>query len=295
MTQTGLTLQNPTKTGYTFGGWYDNADFTGSDISLISTTDIGDKTFYAKWTAIPTPPAPTPDPEPTYTKDKEATTENIADVIKNIKDGDSLTIKTNNENKSLSGDALEKIKGKDVAVTIDLGNGIEWSFNGKDIPSDWEPKNLNFGVDTKKSNIPADIINSATGEKRIILANLSYDGEFGFDMTLTMHMGYSDEGKMANLFYYNPQTKKLEFMESSKINSAGNAKFVFTHASDYAIIISDEAITVLDTTNNESKAENPKTGQNNPVSNLSTIAILSATALSVVSKKRKLKILKKAR
>ena len=108
----------------------------------------------------------TPDPTPTYTKDKEATTENIADVIKNIKDGDILTIKTTDENKSISGDILEKIKGMDVDVVIDLGNGIEWSFNGKDIPSDWQPKNLNFGVDTKKSNIPVDIINRTTVEKR---------------------------------------------------------------------------------------------------------------------------------
>ena len=87
--------------------------------------------------------------------------------------------------------------------------------------------------------------------------------------------------------------KKLEFMESSKINSAGNAKFVFTHASDYAIIISDVAITALDTTNNETKAENPKTGENNTVRTISVIVMLSATALSVVSKKRKFKVVKK--
>jgi len=273
-------------------------DFT-SPVTYKVTAEDG--TTFKEYTVTVTVAAAnvtTPDPTPTYTIDthyKEATTENIANIIKDIKDGDIFTIKTTDENKSISGDILEKIKGKDVDVTIDLGNGIEWSFNGKDIPLNWEPKNLNFGVDTKNSNIPVEIINSATGEKRTILANLSYSGEFGFQMTLTIHIGYSDEGKMANLFYYNPQTKKMEFMESSKINSAGNAKFIFTHASDYAIIISDEAITALNTTETakETNTSNPITGENNPIRFISMIAILSATSLTVVSKKRKFKLVKK--
>lgn len=41
-----------TKTGYDFGGWYTNADFTGDAVTGITTTDTGDKTYYAKWNAI---------------------------------------------------------------------------------------------------------------------------------------------------------------------------------------------------------------------------------------------------
>ena len=51
----GATLPNSdyiTRTGYTFGGWYNNAGFEGSAIEEISTTDNGDKTYYAKWTPI---------------------------------------------------------------------------------------------------------------------------------------------------------------------------------------------------------------------------------------------------
>ena len=102
-------------------------------------------------------------------------------------------------------------------------------------------------------------------------------------MTLTIHIGNPDEGKMANLFYYNPQTKKLEYMESSIINSTGNAKFVFTHASDYAIIISDVAITSLEVPKNESKAENPKTGESNQVVTISLIALFSAITLKILN------------
>ncbi len=48
---TGLTLPTPARTGYTFGGWFENASFTGTAVTKISTTATGNKTYYAKWTA----------------------------------------------------------------------------------------------------------------------------------------------------------------------------------------------------------------------------------------------------
>ena len=37
------------KQGYTFAGWYDNANLTGTAVTKISSTETGDKAFYAKW------------------------------------------------------------------------------------------------------------------------------------------------------------------------------------------------------------------------------------------------------
>lgn len=52
---TGATLPVPVKAGYTFGGWYAHADFSGSAATEITATDIGAKVFYAKWTLdVPT-------------------------------------------------------------------------------------------------------------------------------------------------------------------------------------------------------------------------------------------------
>ena len=42
-----------TREGYTFGGWYDNEALSGSRVTVITGTDTGDKTYWAKWTAIP--------------------------------------------------------------------------------------------------------------------------------------------------------------------------------------------------------------------------------------------------
>ena len=47
-----VTLNNLTKTGYTFGGWFtDSSCSEENQVTGITATDIGDKTFYAKWTA----------------------------------------------------------------------------------------------------------------------------------------------------------------------------------------------------------------------------------------------------
>ena len=37
--------------GYTFEGWYTDSGFSGVPVTGISSTDTGDKTFYAKWSA----------------------------------------------------------------------------------------------------------------------------------------------------------------------------------------------------------------------------------------------------
>lgn len=48
---TAVTLAAPTRTGYTFGGWFTNSGCTGDAVTEIPADATGDKTFYAKWTA----------------------------------------------------------------------------------------------------------------------------------------------------------------------------------------------------------------------------------------------------
>ncbi len=43
-------LPIPTRTGYSFVGWYTASDFSGSPVTKIESPTTGNKTFYAKWT-----------------------------------------------------------------------------------------------------------------------------------------------------------------------------------------------------------------------------------------------------
>jgi len=44
-----ITLKAATKTGYSFMGWYDKADFSGEKVTEIGKGSTGDRTFWAKW------------------------------------------------------------------------------------------------------------------------------------------------------------------------------------------------------------------------------------------------------
>ena len=50
MTET-FRLPTPTKVGFSFAGWYEDASFSGSAITEIEQGSTGDKEFHAKWTA----------------------------------------------------------------------------------------------------------------------------------------------------------------------------------------------------------------------------------------------------
>ena len=45
----GLVLATPTRSGYTFNGWYTNADLSGSKVTSIPKASTQKKTFYAGW------------------------------------------------------------------------------------------------------------------------------------------------------------------------------------------------------------------------------------------------------
>ena len=163
------------------------------------------------------------------------------DVIKpqleEAKAGDTVTVAMNGTT-VVPKDVIDSIKGKDTTLVLDMGNGLSWKIYGKDITDaagdiDFD---VTVGADAGKS-IPVDVINNVTGERYSINLTLAYDGEFGFTATLTVNMESKNAGLYANLFYYNEQTGELEFISAGQIDPDGNVELVFTHASDYTIVV----------------------------------------------------------
>ena len=163
------------------------------------------------------------------------------DVIKpqleEAKAGDTVTVAMNGTT-VVPKDVIDSIKGKDTTLVLDMGNGLSWKIYGKDITDaagdiDFD---VTVGADAGKS-IPVDVINNVTGEHSSLNLTLAYDGEFGFTATLTVNMESKNAGLYANLFYYNEQTEELEFISAGQIDPDGNVELVFTHASDYTIVV----------------------------------------------------------
>ena len=163
------------------------------------------------------------------------------DVIKpqleEAKAGDTVTVVMNGTT-VVPKDVIDSIKGKETTLVLDMGNGLSWKIYGKDITDaagdiDFD---VTVGADAGKS-IPVDVINNVTGERSSLNLTLAYDGEFGFTATLTVNMESKNAGLYANLFYYNEQTGELEFISAGQIDPDGNVELVFTHASDYTIVV----------------------------------------------------------
>ena len=72
----------PTRSGYTFGGWYDNEALSGDPVTAISADATGDQTYWAKWTAKQTPPPTIP---PTVS-------EETIDAIGDAEPGETVTV-----------------------------------------------------------------------------------------------------------------------------------------------------------------------------------------------------------
>ena len=190
------------------------------------------------------------------------------DVIKpqleEAKSGDTVTVVMNGTT-VVPKDVIDSIKGKDTTLVLDMGNGLSWKIYGKDITDaagdiDFD---VTVGADAGKS-IPVDVINNVTGERSSLNLTLAYDGEFGFTATLTVNMESKNAGLYANLFYYNEQTGELEFISAGQIDPEGNVELVFTHASDYTIVV--DAKIMSDNGQADSKADEtipaPKTDDN---------------------------------
>ena len=137
------------------------------------------------------------------------------------------------------GDIFDSIKGKDITITFDMGNGIIWSVDGKCITAD-KAGDIDFSVKTGVNTVPVDIVNNVTGESYSIQISLAYEGEFGFTAVLSIGLGRENAGYTASLYYYNESTGELEFICSDEVAEDGTVSLAFTHASDYVIAIDGE-------------------------------------------------------
>ncbi len=218
---------------------YDKEGYTGDTYC----TDCDTKLSSGKVIEKRTKPTDDSEKEPLI-GNKTGWEEIKADVINQIKNATAtsekitITIDMNTTSK-IDGGVLDAIKGKNVDVVLDMGDGIAWTINGNSVISD-SVADIDLGVNKNSDMIPVDIINTVTGERSSIQISLVHNGEFGFTATLSIGLEAKNAGYYANLFYYNADAGKLEFMNAAKIDEEGNASLTFSHASDYSIVIADK-------------------------------------------------------
>ncbi|MDE5993149.1 MAG: hypothetical protein K2G87_08885, partial [Oscillospiraceae bacterium] len=168
---------------------------------------------------------------------------------------------------------------KNIDIVLDMGNGITWTINGKDVT---DPQSIDFSITKKKNSIPQDMISDPDNTIPLVLA---HNGNFGCSATLSIELGDNNNKKVANLYYYNTKTKELEFVDSDEIVN-GKANLVFTHASDWAIIISDTFVEYEDVSSAAGIYENEDNSQSTLYMIVIIIAIAAVGFSSIIIVKR---------
>ena len=214
------------KAGLSVGTYSENITVTGTNIAPLSITVTFTVMRYSSGGSS----------TPTKTPSQQAT-----DKIESAKDGSTVEIKLSTGSTKLDKEVFEELAGRDVTLEISLSNGVTWTVNGQDIPENADLTDLDLGVTLDASTIPVSVVNTITGAVDTIQISLKHDGEFGFTMTLSAPLGKTNAGYWANLYYYNEDSRALEFQSADKIASDGTAEFDLDHASDYAIVIDTDS------------------------------------------------------
>ena len=130
---------------------------------------------------------------------------------------------------------LESLKGKDTTLTLTMPNGVSWNIYGKNITADTF-KDINLGVVLNSNVVPAALKSGVSAGKDYMEISLNYDGEFGFQTTITIPAGKQHEGMYAKVYYYNAEKGSMDYITSGKVDANGNVNITLAHASDYVLV-----------------------------------------------------------
>ncbi len=189
----------------------------------------------------------------------------IKEAVKEAEKGSSLDIVMNGSG-TVPGDVLDTVKGRDITLAFDMGDGVVWSVNGKQVNAG-QAGTIDLSVKKENSAIPEDMAQSTAAGNVYVMFSLAHSGNFGFTGMLYLDLGKENQGYEAVLYYYNEGSEKLEAVGRSQISESGIAGFEFEHASDYMVVIesesgeeSNESPDIEESLNIDEETENQSTG-----------------------------------
>ncbi|MGN0350988.1 MAG: cohesin domain-containing protein [Roseburia sp.] len=174
----------------------------------------------------------------TVTTESQNLAEVLSGQITNAADGAKISVSVSASEEVISSNVFESLMGKNVTVEFKLENGVVWKINGKNIKN---PKDIDLGVAMNSTNIPEAAFEMITddGIQYEVQFSLDFDGDLGGTFELSIPVGTKGTGFFGNLYYYNPSTNALEYMQTGSIDENGMVTFSFTHASDYVVAVSE--------------------------------------------------------
>ena len=155
-------------------------------------------------------------------------------------DEDALMIEMNGSTE-LPAQVIEAAKQANTELILGMSSDAVWSILPKDIVS--ATQNIDMGIIEDTSTIPEEILSEVKTKGNVEKTfEVKHEGDFGFKAKLTLKLKENSVGKYAYLLYYNVNTKAMELIDSTLVNEKCQASFQMTHASSYAVVVSEEPL-----------------------------------------------------
>lgn len=187
----------------------------------------------------------------------EERTEIIIEAIENIEEGQDIVLimaGNDGDNAEIPLVVFEKLamhQDEDIRLVIELANGFKWTIESNSIDTTkWEDglEAIDFQVTMVENLIPRDLMSSVAQENQITKEiSLKHNGPFGLTAALEVPVGTEFAGRNAILYYFNEEANALEEQAEVMIGEDGSVTYLFTHASDYVIVIAAETGAVVET------------------------------------------------
>lgn len=170
-------------------------------------------------------------------------TEKLDNVIKESQKGDKVKVEVPKET-NVGKDAFETAKEKEVAVIIvsnknEKNDYVQWDFETIDNPVEFNPT---VHVDAKVEEIEKKLEHFEMPKNcKHTVVSFEFAGVLPGKAKVTLDMEDTgleietlEEDKLVYLYFFNPETKAFELIDSSKVLE-GYVTFSMTHCSDYIV------------------------------------------------------------
>ncbi len=201
-----------------------------------------------------------------------------------------------NGSTQIPGSVLVAAKNAGSELILGMSNDVVWSIDTSAVSDDIS--DIDMGVVENTKNIPQKLISDASSEGIVDKQfDINHEGDFGFNAKLTIKLSADASDKFANLLYYNKTSQAMECIASCSINEKNEATFPMTHASSYAVVVTDKEMqrSAAVTDGSQSKAVKTETKTSPWVWIIVAGAVLTIIAVSAIIYMRRRQALEDAR
>ncbi len=143
-------------------------------------------------------------------------------------------------------EVFEQAAETNTPLVLAANKEAVWSIEPTDINTSLVTQPIDLGIQNDSTVIPKEKIDEVNNNPTDQIVDRTFDikheGDFGFKANLTIKAKNPSQGKYANLYWYKPDTGKFTFVDFALINSRNEATFKMSHASSYAVIISEKVM-----------------------------------------------------